>query len=296
MLVDPYLTFLIILHAVLPCLVLAAVRGSSPAPRLGNGDLAAAVAQLGSKPGTPFEGKANRSSDCQCCTHVPITAGATAGTRSNPPAAAVEGVGNGHLLEFHSVHAPGCGQGSLPPDGLHMMHDIGTACAVTRPLLDASAHHWQLYAWAGHWHHEPEHLWCNLSLLWSALAASVLGPFCLSDTTSAAAATRLCPATCIQLLCNRRSVCPARVGCSQGLLAPHQPHHHHTWVTRGWEGHSTVLQVPAHPHKQRQQRRRQQRYSSTSWRQQQVSIRCWAMPWRSHQSTWQPTQQHIRQH
>lgn len=35
----------------------AAVSGASPAPRLGNGDLAA-LAQLGSKPGTPFEGKA----------------------------------------------------------------------------------------------------------------------------------------------------------------------------------------------------------------------------------------------
>lgn len=37
------------------CLI-AAVSGSSPAPRLGNGDLAA-LAQLGSKPGTPFEGR-----------------------------------------------------------------------------------------------------------------------------------------------------------------------------------------------------------------------------------------------
>jgi hypothetical protein len=46
------------------CLFAAAVRGSSPAPRLGNGDLAAAVAQLSSKPGTPFEGELSKQTGC----------------------------------------------------------------------------------------------------------------------------------------------------------------------------------------------------------------------------------------
>lgn len=46
------------LHCSCRCcvVVFAAVSGSSPAPRLGNGELAA-LAQLGSKPGTPFEGE-----------------------------------------------------------------------------------------------------------------------------------------------------------------------------------------------------------------------------------------------
>ncbi len=46
-------------QALVTLFAVAAVRGSSPAPRLGNGDLAAAaaMAQLGSKPGTPFEGE-----------------------------------------------------------------------------------------------------------------------------------------------------------------------------------------------------------------------------------------------